>query len=108
MFNTLFQLAQLFAIIGPSAAIISWLFNLIEWCCCKLKTTFFVTFTFLCIGFIGQGLSVYMIIVNIGATQQGNYAIEKFPSVHGILYENQNEGEPVKQIVHVSNVRPEA
>ena len=42
--------------------------------------------------FVGQGLSMYMIIVNIGATQQGNYAIQKFPTVHGILYEGQNEG----------------
>jgi hypothetical protein len=44
------------------------------------------------IRFVGHGLCVYATIVNIGATQQGNYAKELFPTVDEILYVGQESG----------------
>ena len=42
--------------------------------------------------FLLQGLCIYMTIVNIGATQQGNTSKELFDSVHAILYDGQEKG----------------
>lgn len=42
--------------------------------------------------FVVNGLCVYMIVVNIGATQQGNHAKALFPTVHPELYLGQENG----------------
>jgi len=56
-YNIYFKIAQFAAIVGPAGAALAFFFNVMEWCCCKLQLTFFLTFFLLFLGFVGQGMT---------------------------------------------------